>query len=745
MKQKNFSNVFKVAVILCGITCFAFALFNLKAEVFSLNFALLLAFAVFVVPRLTLKLPHSNFWVSFSEPLIFVTFFFFGGEAAIILATLEMAANCFYLKKFSGVSFKFLTLPFNIFSAALSTTIAFIAWSFFARPINFSQQSFTTRDLIISLGVLALAQFLASSSFAAINHSLLHHANLWKIWKRECFSSSMTQIIGAGTAGIIYKVVTSADLLTSVLVFSIFSAAYIYYRQSISEIDTAMKKAEQSEREKADAERLRAEQAEKHIATLNILLEKEEQSNEELRESKSALEHSVAYDFLTDLPNRLYLIERLGLLLELGIDISHKYFVMFLDLRRFKHINDNLGHTVGDRVLRLIGKRLIRLLRDKDTVARLGGDEFAIILNDLSSVEEAEVIAKKIQEKLTQPFRLNGNLIYTDLNIGIAPFDVEHKKPEEILRDANIAMHSAKENGNGVAIFTKELRAIYLEKINLETDLRFAVEREELSMHYQPLISLKNGKIIGFEALLRWQHQQRGFISPAQFIPIAEESGSIIPITKWILSNTTKQLAEWQKILNCADLIVSVNISGKHLTDRSLIYDVKNALIISNLSPSSLKLEITESAAMENAQQSVQILTQLKEIGVQLSIDDFGTGYSSLNYLHRLPFDSLKIDRSFINAVGKNGENSEILITILSLAKNLNLRVIAEGIETENQLSLLQTLGCHYGQGYLMSKPLPKDEMEKLLFQKIDWLPFLPVNLEQFPASLSNETDLPVY
>lgn len=744
MNQKNFSHVFKIAVILFGSICFGFALFSLKAEEFSLNFISLLVFTVFVVPRLTLKLPYSNLWVSFSEPLIFATFFLFSGEAAIILATLEMAANCYYLKS-SGLPFKTLAIPFNIFSAALSTTIAYIAWLFIFQTSSISQQYLNTRNLIISLSILALTQFLTSSSLAAIFYSLAHRANVWQVWKRECFSSSMTQIIGAGIAGIIYKVVTSADLLTSIVAFAVFCAAYIYYRQSINEIDTAMKKAEQSEREKADAERLRAEQAEKHIGELNILLEKEEQSNEDLRQSKSALEHSVAYDFLTDLPNRLYLIERLGLLLDLGIDISNKYFVMFMDLRRFKYINDNLGHTVGDRVLKLIGKRLVRLLRDKDTVARLGGDEFAIILNDLSSIEEARVIAEKIQQKLTQPFRLNGNLIYTDLNIGIAPFDAEHKKPEEILRDANIAMHSAKENGSGVAVFTKELRAIYLEKINLETDLRFAVEREELFMHYQPLISLRNGKLIGFEALLRWQHPQRGFISPAQFIPIAEESGSIIPITKWILSKTTKQLAEWQKNLNCTDLIVSVNISGKHLTDRSLIYDVKNALTISNLSPASLKLEITESAAMENAQQSVQILTQLKQIGVQLSIDDFGTGYSSLNYLHQLPFDSLKIDRSFINAVGENGENSEILITILSLAKNLNLRVIAEGIETETQLSLLQTLGCHYGQGYLMSKPLPKDEIEKLLFQKTDWLPFLPANLEQFPSNLSTETDLPVY
>ena len=253
------------------------------------------------------------------------------------------------------------------------------------------------------------------------------------------------------------------------------------------------------------------------------------------------------------------------------------------ELSRFKHINDSLGHTVGDRVLRLIGKRLVRLLRDEDTVARLGGDEFAIILNDLSSIEEARDIALKIHEQLTRPFRLHGNLIFTDLNIGIAPFDVEHKKPEEILRDADIAMHHAKEKGSGVAVFTKELRAIYLEKIKLEADLRFAVERQELSMHYQPIISLKDGELIGFEALLRWHHPKRGFISPAQFIPIAEDSGLIIPITKWISRETTTQLAEWQKLSSCANLIFSVNISGKHLADRSLVSDVEKSLTLSKL------------------------------------------------------------------------------------------------------------------------------------------------------------------
>jgi len=738
MNQKNLSPFFKIAVIFFGGVCFAFALFNLRADVFSFGFLLLTAFAVIAVPRLGLTLPRANFWASFSEPVIFLTFFLFGGEAAIILATLEMAATCFYIKSKRQL-FSHSAILFNIFSTALSTTVTYIAWLFVFQPNSFSQQFLTTRNLIISLGVLALAQFVTSSILAAAFVSLTNRVSFWQIWKKECFSLLMTQIIGAGMAGVIYKLVTSMDLLTSVVAFAIFGAVYFYYRQSISEINKSIKQAEQAEREKAEAERLRAEQAEKYVDELKILLEKEEQTNEVLQKSKDDLEHSLAHDFLTNLPNRLYLIERLGLLIEIGIDISHKYFVMFMDLSRFKHINDSLGHTVGDRVLRLIGKRLLRLLRDEDTVARLGGDEFAIILNDLSSIEEARDIAQKIHEQLTRPFRLHGNLIFTDLNIGIAPFDVEHKKPEEILRDADIAMHHAKETGSGVAVFTKELRAIYLEKIKLEADLRFAVERKELSMHYQPIISLKDGELIGFEALLRWHHPIRGFISPAQFIPIAEDSGLIIPITKWILRETTTQLADWQKLSSCANLIVSVNISGKHLADRSLVSDVEKSLTLSKLSPCSLKLEITESAAMENAQQSILILTQLKELGVQLSIDDFGTGYSSLSYLHRLPFDSLKIDRSFIIAVGENGENSEILLTIMSLAQNLKMRVIAEGIETEAQLALLQNLGCHYGQGYLMSKPLPKDEMEKLLYLKRDWLPFSSANLPQTTDTTSNE------
>ncbi len=394
----------------------------------------------------------------------------------------------------------------------------------------------------------------------------------------------------------------------------------------------------------------------------------------------------------------------------------------------------------------LVAKRLLRILRHDDTVARLGGDEFAIILNNLSSIEDAKEIAEQIHEKLTRPFLIQGNKIYTNLHIGIAPFDPEYRKPEEILRDADIAMHYAKEKEVGVAVFTKEIRALFLDRINMEADLRFALELREFSMHYQPLISLKDGELIGFEALMRWHNKKRGFVPPDKFISIAEDSGLIVPITQWILSETCNQIVEWQNLSRSnQNLIVSVNISGRHLEDGNLIKDVEKALKDSNLKSSLLKLEITESTAMENAEHTIKILNNLKKIGVQLSMDDFGTGYSSLSYLHRLPFDTLKIDRSFVYSVGDNGENSEILQTIILLAKNLKMRVIAEGIETEAQLALLQNLGCDFGQGYLMAKPMPKDDLEKMLYQKTNWLPFVESDEESSTDHASREKSVHLF
>jgi diguanylate cyclase (GGDEF)-like protein len=671
----------------------------------------------------------------------------FGGKAAIFIATLEMLSNCLFLK-YKGAEFGRFALLFNVAATTLTTTITYFVWIAFPYFTKIDSTSSATGDLISTLGILALSQFFAGSFFASIYYSLKIGGSPWKVWNDEFYSSSIAQIVGAGIAGIIYKLVNLGDVVAVSISLIVFTILYFTYRRSIAELSTSMEKTEQAERDKAEAERVRAEQAEQHIEVLNVQLAKEEQISEALQQSKDAFEYAALHDSLTDLFNRSYLIERLKFLLELGVQKSNQYFILFLDLKSFKNINDSLGHNTGDKVLKLVANRLLRTVHVEDTVARIGGDEFAIILNDLSSVEEAEEYARRIYQKLTSPFSVQGNRIFTKPHIGIAPLEVSYKTPEEILRDADIAMHHAKDNEIGMAVFNTEIRDRFLEKVKLESDLRFAIERKEFSMHYQPLVSLQDGAIIGFEALLRWQHPRRGFIPPIEFIPIAEDSGLIIPITNWILQETTNQLAAWQTISpNHQNLFVSVNISGKHLAQDGLIEEVKKVLQASQINSYCLKLEITESVAMQNAEQTIIILNKLKELGVQLSIDDFGTGYSSLSYLHRLPFDTLKIDRSFVNNVGEKGENSEILQTIISLAKNLKMRAIAEGIETETQLQILRDLNCDFAQGYLFSKPLPKEEMEKQLYQKHFWFPksFMPEDFEVAKSTESPNPQLSVY
>lgn len=722
MKEQQTTNHSKIIVILIGFFCLAYAALNVSSNTLEWNFLLVLAFTVFVSPRLSLALPRSYFIVTFSDALIYLAFLVYGGETAIILASLEMLASCLVMRS-KGINFGRLMIPTNISIIAISTTITYLVWLI---AIKYNQFDFDhTPHLIVNLGVLAITQFLVSSFLAAIFHPIKNKKGFFETWRTECFTSSMSQLVGCGLAGILYKLFSYADIFTTVISIFGLGIAYLSYRQSISEINQAIAQAEQAEREKAETEREKRIEVEKYAERLSDSLKKEENANNALRKSQKAFQHAALHDSLTNLANRQQFTEILHKLIgDFKANPETSFYILFLDIRRFKDINDSLGHTIGDKVLMIVAKRFLRLVQKTDTVARLGGDEFAIILRNIPSVNKALKVARRILQSVSQPFSLSENRIFISVNIGIAPCDVEYETPEDILRDADIAMHYAKEKGIGAAVFTKELRTRFLERVQLESDLRHAIERQELLMHYQPLISLKDGSIMGFEALLRWQHRELGMISPAKFIPVAEESGLIIPITIWILQETCRQLAEWQRASPAYQkLIVSVNISGKHLSNDELIDDVEQALELAGLSPQSLKLEITESVAMENAEHTIDILTRLKRTGVQLSLDDFGTGYSSLSILHRLPFDTLKIDRSFVYSVGENGENSEILQTIVSLAKNLKMKIIAEGIETESQLSLLQFLGCDFGQGYLMAKPQPKEEATCMLYQRTHWLP----------------------
>lgn len=746
MNKATHSDLIKGIVIFMGLVCVGLSLVTLPREAFSFGFLMVLAFSTIVGPRMSLTLPRSRFAISFSDAAVFLTFLLYGGSAAIIVAALESIANCLYLRS-KDFYFGRLMIPANVAINAISFASTYFIWLNIPTASFITAQAGSTQHLFKSLGSLAIIHFAVSSVLFAIFAWLKDRLNPWTTIVQNCFASSMTQIVGAGLAGLVYKIINFGDIVTGLIAFFALGVAYLSYRRSIGEIKEAMLQAEAAERGKAETERERRREAEKHASQLAVSLEKEEQANEALRKSEKDLQHAALFDSLTGLPNRRHFGDILREMIEkYKVDPSTAFQVLFLDISKFKNINDSLGHTLGDKVLLIAAKRFVRMLDSKDVVARIGGDEFAIILKDLPTTGKAQKVARRIYDHISQTFSLSGNRISISVNIGIAPCATEYDTPEEILRDADIAMHYAKEKNSGVAVFTKELRVRFLERVRLENDLRNAIDRNELSMHYQPLVSLYDGGLLGFEALLRWQHHEFGQIPPNKFIPIAEESGLIIPITNWILQETTRQLAGWQKISPAQkDLIVSVNISGKHLSKDELIDDVENALAVSRISPSSLKLEITESAAMENAEHTISILNRLKQLGVQLSIDDFGTGYSSLSYLHRLPFDTLKIDRSFVYSVGESGENSEILQTIISLAKSLKKKVIAEGIETETQLSLLQNLGCDYGQGYLLAKPLTKEKAQISLYEQRNWLPSTPANnIENLTHTYPGE-NLPVF
>ncbi|MEH1906968.1 GGDEF domain-containing response regulator [Nostoc sp.] len=437
-----------------------------------------------------------------------------------------------------------------------------------------------------------------------------------------------------------------------------------------------------------------------------------------LKLAQAQLIHDAFHDQLTGLPNRALFLERVErALTSAKRRVDYIFAVLFLDLDRFKVVNDSLGHMVGDQLLTALARTLENCLRAGDTVARLGGDEFTILLDNLTNIDDVTNVVERIHESLTSAFKLNGNEVFTTVSIGIALSNASYNRPEELLRDADIAMYHAKTSGKGRhQIFDSTMHTEVRKLLELEMDLRRAIERQEFQIHYQPIVLLENHKIIGFEALVRWQHPQQGLVFPDSFIPLAEETGLILPIGYWVLREACRQMHAWQRQFPVdPPLTISVNISTKQFSEPGLIEKINQIVQETDLESSNLKLEITESVLMGNIQLASFMILQLQQMNIQLHLDDFGTGYSSLSYLHRFPSSTLKIDRSFIAKIGADGENLKIIQAIISLAQSLNKDVIAEGVETVEQLAQLRAMKCKYAQGYFFYKPLNSKSIERLM------------------------------
>jgi diguanylate cyclase (GGDEF)-like protein/PAS domain S-box-containing protein len=434
--------------------------------------------------------------------------------------------------------------------------------------------------------------------------------------------------------------------------------------------------------------------------------------------AEERLLHDALHDGLTGLANRALFMDRLGHAVERARrHRDYAFAVFFLDLDRFKLVNDSLGHLAGDRLLVEVGRRLKACLRAGDTVARLGGDEFTILLDDMQEVGDVLRMAERAQARLALPFDLDGHEVFVSASVGIALSAMDYSRPEDILRDANTAMHGAKSLGKAAyKVFDATMHEHARAMLGLETDLRRAAERGEYVLHYQPIVSLETNSLTGFEALVRWRHPARGLLPPAEFLALAEETGLVIQIDRWVLREACRQARDWQTRFPAeTPLCVSVNLSARNFSAPHLVEHVRQVLGESGLDAGCLKLEITESVLMSDADSVTGTLRRLKNLGVELQLDDFGTGYSSLSYLHRFPVDALKIDRAFVSRIGPGGANSEIARAIVTMAHSLKMKVVAEGVETEAQAAELRALACEYGQGYLFSAAVDGAGAESLI------------------------------
>jgi diguanylate cyclase (GGDEF)-like protein/PAS domain S-box-containing protein len=804
-KRKGFYKPYVWTIVVLGALICINSFFFFPVNQFGLPFVLFSLATIIIASRIVVKFFRFNTHISISDVFIFLAFFLFGGEAAILIGATESFYSSLRITK------KPLIMAFNAAAMACSTFVtAAILRMIFGTITDLARNEYSSR-LIMATLVMAAVQYIFNSSIVAVAAASKNDQPVWATWKKHYLWTSITYFAGASAAGITARLIEIAGFYAFVAMIPIVAIVYLTYLTYVKNIESSTTKAETEKRfhqafdhapigmalaspegcwlqvnhslceivgysesellEQNYEALVHPDDLSDFTSEINQMLEGKSLTRQiELRlvhelgrevwtllgvsllsgaqdetahlifqiqditdrkRAEKQLLHEAYHDALTGLPNRAWFVEQLGISLNNAKQGDSKLFgILFLDLDRFKVINDSIGHMYGDQLLVGIADRLRKCLRPCDKVARLGGDEFTILLNDIQEVAEVIEVANRIQKEVAQPFRLSGYETFTTVSIGIALYNAGYDKPEDLLRDADTAMYQAKSAGKAqYVMFDKGMHARAMNLLHLETDLRRAIDRQEFAIQYQPIVSLKTGKLSGFEALVRWHHPERGLIPPDKFISVAEETGLIVPIGQWVLAEACAQMKIWEKLYSSnLPLLMSVNLSSKQFTHLELIEQIIQILQTTGISPSQLKLEITESVVMENVEVASQMLQQLRSLGIELSIDDFGTGYSSLSYLHRLPIDTLKIDRSFVSRIQENNENKEIVRTIILLAQNLGMGVIAEGVETKEQVERLRELNCEHGQGYFFSKPIDSESAGKLIRMMLedqpgsDWL-----------------------
>lgn len=706
--------VVSIAACACAWAGYSFAVSS-----FSIEMGAICLLTLLFGSSLRLQLPGTAVHLTASDAMVFFVMLSFGGELAVILGASEAAFSSLLLRR-KGVKMRLQTIFTNTAISAISVFSSALAVNaLFGRPER-AIETVTVSQLTLIMVVMGLSQFIANSILVSAYISMRNNESIWKVWNEYCSGAMVIYLSGAVLGGLLTKALHQVDLFLFASVAVFFAVVYFTYVRYTTAARNSSAKAEKAERD-------RAEQAEKHISELEHYIQQLEVSSTALRESHEKLHHTVYHDELTGLPNRNNFIDEINNLLERRVTTKEEFAVIFLDLNRFKTINDSLGYSVGDEMIKTVAQRLGSSGVEGCKVGRFGGDEFAVIMTGIRSPGDAIALANWINSQVAQPYDLLGRHVFTTASVGIAISDDRYAGAEELLRDADIAMYNAKETGKNCVVFDQIMHARAVSLLELETDLRLAVEKKEFELYYQPIVSLVDASLLGFEALIRWNHPSRGLVTPGEFIDTAESTGLMIPMTLQVLRTACDQLTRWKRArLAPRSLIMSVNLSASHLSEPNVVEQLNEIINETGIDPSCLKLEITENAVMGNAEAVIEVLKKIQRLGVQLSIDDFGTGYSNLSYLHRFPIDTLKVDRSFVSSMDEGSENGEIVRTVIALAKALRLSVIAEGIESIHQFHQLRILGCEFGQGYLFSRPLPEAEATRLLEDPGRWTNILP-------------------